>query len=383
MNKKKSLYVVLFLSIAFNGLVVWYDVFPTIWPKVQNRYFPDATLSSIEVSESEVERKVYAAAESMLFSLEPVTVWHEPRGFTDSILKLRSITTTAEFQLDNYPGAFLLKGLFDYSLTEKKQDLHKFQEYFDNYILSSDYEIRRIDQVPVGLVALDLFKTTGENKYYDFSKKVFRYVESLMDEDGLLSYRKGQTNLLNDAIGLTVPFLVEYSQKVDGRGLEIAQRQIQFYVDYGLSEEGYIPSHAVDKKRRIPIGSSNWGRGIGWYLIGLSSYYKETGEFEKEYRGLLNTLKALRNEQGLWGQFPGSKDRFDASASLMFIFAELQNDPDAYSKSEVMSLMKNFISVGGEVLETSGDTYSANYYSSTFGKSELSQGLLLSIISQL
>ena len=66
----------------------------------------------------------------------------------------------------------------------------------------------------------------------------------------------------------------------------------------------------------------------------------------------------------------------------MFIFAELQNDPDAYSKSEVMSLMKNFISVGGEVLETSGDTYATNYYSSTFGKSELSQGLFLSIISQ-
>src|SRR5690554_2440614 len=383
MNKNKSLYVVLFLSLALNGLVAWYDIFPTIWPKVQNRYFPDATMSSIEVSESEVERKVYAAAESMLFSLEPVTVWHEPRGFTDSILKLRSITTTAEFQLDNYPRAFLLKGLFDYSLTEKKQDLHKFQEYFDNYILSFDYEIKRIDQVPVGLVALDLFQTTGENKYYDFSKKVFQYVESLMDEDGLLSYRKGQTVLYYDAIGLTVPFLTKYSQVVDGRALEIAQQQIQYYVDYGLSEEGYVPSHAIDKKTKIPLGSNNWGRGIGWYLLGLSSYYKETGEFEKEYRGLLNTLKNLRNEQGLWGQFPGSKDKFDASASLMYIYAELQNDPDSYSKSELMRLMRSFISVEGEVLETSGDTYSTNYYSSTFGKSELSQGLLLSIISQL
>ena len=249
--------------------------------------------------------------------------------------------------------------------------------------MSPDYEIKRIDQVPVGLVALDLFQTTGENKYYDFSKKVFQYVESLMDEDGLLSYRKGQTVLLNDAIGLTVPFLTKYSQVVDGRSLEIAQRQIQFYVNYGLSEEGYVPSHAIDKKRRIPIGSSNWGRGIGWYLLGLSSYYKETGEFENEYRGLLNTLNKLRNEQDLWGQFPGSKDKFDASASLMYIYAELQNDPDSYSKSELMRLMRSFISVEGEVLETSGDTYSTNYYSSTFGKSELSQGLLLSIISQL
>lgn len=383
MNKKKRLQVILVLSITFNVLVVWYDVFPTIWPKVQKRYFPDTTLSSIEVSESEAERKVYRAAKSMLFSREPITIWHEPRGFTDAILKLRSITTSDEFQLDNYPRAFLLKGLFDYAVAEKKQDFYKFQGYFDEYMLSANYKIRRIDQVPVALVALELFQITGSSRYYDFSKKVFEYVESLMDEEGILSYRKGQTILYYDAIGLTVPFLVKYAQLVDGRGLEIARQQIQFYVDYGLSTEGYIPSHAIDKKTKIPIGSSNWGRGIGWYLLGLSSYHKETGEFEKEYRGLLNTLKNLKNEQGLWGQFPGSKDKFDASSSLMFIYSELQNDPDSYSQSELMMLMKNFISVEGEILETSGDTYSANYYSSTFGKSELSQGLFLSISSQL
>lgn len=137
------------------------------------------------------------------------------------------------------------------------------------------------------------------------------------------------------------------------------------------------------RRQKYPSARIIGGEGIGRYLLGLSSYYKETGEFEKEYRGLLNTLKNLRNGQGLWGQFPGSKDKFDASASLMYIYAELQNDPDSYSKSELMRLMRSFISVEGEVLETSADTYSANYYSSTFGKSELSQGLLLSIISQL
>lgn len=236
--------------------------------------------------------------------------------------------------------------------------------------------------MPVGLVSLELFEITGDKKYLEFSKRVFGYVNSLLDEEGLLSYRQGQTFLYYDAIGLTIPFLVKYAELVDGSVLELARRQLQFYIDYGLSKEGYVPSHAVDKKRKLPIGSSNWGRGIGWYLLGLSSYHKATGEFEEEYQGLLSTLESLKNEQGLWGQFPGSKDKFDASSSLMFIYSK-PLIPNSNTKSELIAMMKKFISVEGEILETSGDTYGSNYYSRTFGKSELSQGLFLSIISQI
>lgn len=383
MNKRKFLlYAVLSISLLFNGLVVYFDVIPTIYPKIQDRFMSQDTFINKQITTEEMEQRIFESGKNMLISKKPVTVFQENNGFTASLLQKRHVTAAKEFQLDNYPRVFLFAGLFDYTKTNKQSmSLKDLQNYFDEEVINSKYEIRRIDQVPLGLIALNLYQSSGEQKYLIFSQQVFEYLNSLLDEDGILSYREGQTVLYYDALGLAVPFLVKYAEIVDTEVINIARKQIEFYVSYGLHSTTFIPSHAVNKKLKTPVGSSNWGRGIGWYILGLSSFHKATGEFEKEYHGLLNVLKELRNKDELWGQFPGSKDQFDASASLLFIYAELLNNPIAYTKEQLLNLLSPFISIKGEVLDTSGDTYGANYYSRSFGKSELSQGLLLSILS--
>lgn len=384
MNKRKILlYTVLSISLMFNGLVIYFDVIPTIYPKMQDKFMSQPTFFDKKITIEEMEQRVFETGKNMLISKKAATIWYEHNGFTASLLQKRHITTTKEFQLDNYPRAFLFAGLFDYVNKQQSTSLKDLQDYFDEEVINSKYKIRRIDQVPLGLIALNLYQSSGEQKYLIFSHQVFEYLNTLLDKDGILSYRKGQTNLYYDTLGLAVPFLVKYAEVVNKEALNIARKQIDFYVTYGLHATTFIPSHAINKKLKTQVGSSNWGRGIGWYILGLASFHKATGEFEKEYHGLLNVLKELRNKDGLWGQFPGSKDQFDASASLLFIYAELLNNPTAYTKQQLLNLLSPFISTKGEVLDTSGDTYGANYYSRSFGKSELSQGLLLSILSSL
>lgn len=381
MNKRKVLlYTVLSISLIINGLVVYFDVIPTIYPRIQDKLITQPTFSDKKINNEEMEKRVFETGKKMLFAKKAATIWHEHTGFTASLLQKRYIAETKELQLDNYPRAFLFAGLFDYA---KKQNINQkeLQEYFDKEIINSKYTIQRIDQAPLGLIALNLYQSTKEKKYLIFSQQILEYINTLLDENGILSYRQGQTILFYDALGLAIPFLVKYSEVVNQEALDIARRQIDFYTSYGLHKSTFMPSHAINKKFKTPVGSSNWGRGIGWYILGLSSFYKATGEFEKEYYGLLNTLKELKNNDGLWGQFPGSKDQYDASASLLFIYAELTNNPLSYTKEELLNLLSPFISIKGEILETSGDTYGSNYYSHSFGKSELSQGLLLSILS--
>ena len=162
----------------------------------------------------------------------------------------------------------------------------------------------------------------------------------------------------------------------------MARKNIEFYLEFGLSNSG-LPSHGVNKDTLTPVGSSNWGRGIGWFALGLSSFHAYTGEFAQEYGALVAILNNLKNNDGLWGQFPGSKDDFDASTSLLFIYAQLISQPCLYNSDEFIEKFTPHINSEGEILKTSGDTYSANYYSKTFGRSELSQGLFLSILSEL
>jgi hypothetical protein len=51
------------------------------------------------------------------------------------------------------------------------------------------------------------------------------------------------------------------------------------------------------------------------------------------------------------------------------------------TKHEILSKLENYINRDGEILQTSGDTYGVNRYSATFGKSELSQGMLLLLLA--
>lgn len=384
-RNKILLYTILSLSILFNVITFSLDTYPFLYPKIKRKYFPEKTLSNIDQN---TESLILSKSIEMAKSSKVAMVWNEPKGVTKEILLSRNITYTNEFRKNNYPRAFLNFGISEYLIKNNDSvNLQEFKGLFDKLIKDNGlpiFSINRVDQVPFGLVTLNLYREFGEEKYFTFSTEIYEYILSLMEEDGLIPYRQGQKIILNDMLGMTIPFLIEYSKiKNDPHPLEIAKNQLEYYIKYGVDKETFLPTHAIDRKTKVKIGPTNWGRGIGWYYIALAQYHQHTGEFKEEYDGLKETLLALRNPDNLWSQFPGGADTFDASATTMIMYSILLNNNTYFSKQVILEMLKPYISKEGEILHTSGDTYGLNNYSNTFGRSELSQGMLLLALSQI
>ena len=383
----KVIYIILILSIFLNIVFFYFDTIKFIWPKIQNRIVKKNT---IKVVNEETPELIYKKGLEMIASNKSFMTWNEPKGFTQELLLLKSkhYSKSKEYRLYNYPRAYLYYGLSEYFVkTQNKGKLLELKNTFDNFIGFENrktFKINRIDQLPFGLTALTLYDAFKEDKYLDFSKELYDYVLQSVAEDGIISYREGQEVVFSDTLGMFVPFLIKYNKYWENDDLlTLVKSQLDYYIRYGIDKDTYLPAHAVHRVSKIKVGSINWGRGIGWYLIALSDYYNHTGEYETEFKNILASINKLKTKEGLWNQFPGSYGKFDASATITFLYSLTIDENIHLKNNEVLSRLKPYISMDGSILETSGDTYGPNHYSSLFGKSEFSQGMLLLLLSQL
>src|SRR5690554_3758585 len=175
MNLKKRylylLYFVLAVSIIGNIMTLSLDVVPTIYPKVKDKYFREETLHKVD---STTENIVYQAALNMAGSSEVAMVWNEHQGMTNSLLSLKSTRHSTEFKKFNFPRAFLLWSISNYLTNQRlsNKQLSEIKILCDDYINiegQPKFTLNRIDQIPFGLVALNLYRHSEENKYLNFS----------------------------------------------------------------------------------------------------------------------------------------------------------------------------------------------------------------------
>lgn len=384
---KNKLVLLLTISLTVNLLVFIIDAIPLFKRKVESIYFQD---QHTILEEPDPEKIIVYKSLEMAKSNEPVMVWDEDelkqKGFTQTLFNLRFSDKLEEHKIFNYPRAFLYYGLSEYFIKSKDvKSLKEFKAVFDELIDKDGnpkFKFDKVDQVPFGLAALNLYKSFKEDKYLKFSNFIFRKLNEMKDGNEIVLYRKNSTMQFNDVLGMIIPFLVQYEKvRLDGEALKMAKNQLDFYIRNGIDKGSFLPTHGIHLNSKIKIGSANWGRGIGWYLLGLSSYSMETGEYQMELRGLLETLNNLKNKENLWTQFPGSSDNFDASPTTMFMYSNNVVNNGTYSKPDIIKLLGKYISTEGQIKLTSGDTYGINNYNTAFGMSELSQGVLLLLFS--
>jgi len=385
--KLEIVYIILIISLILNIIFFYFDIVKFIFPKIKNIIDRRNTITSINNSTPEL---IANQGLKILMTKKSLMEWKEPKGLIHELLLLGSkhYSTSKEYRLYNYPRAYLFYGLSEFFVkTQKQIKLKELKKTFDNFIgfgNHNTFEINRIDQIPFGLTALTLYEEFGEVKYLDFSKQLYVYLLKLRGKDGIISYREGQDVVFADTLGMIVPFLIKYNKYRENENLlELAKLQLDYYIQHGIDKASFIPSHAIHRTTKVKVGSINWGRGISWYLIALSNYYHQTGEFEKEFKNVLATLNKLRTPEGLWQQFPGSYGKFDASASTTFLYSLGFNEDTKMERIEILDKLKPYLRVDGCILETSGDTYGPNHYSSFFGKSEFTQGMLLLLLSKL
>jgi len=134
------------------------------------------------------------------------------------------------------------------------------------------------------------------NAYKPAFDAIYSLVLNLKGEDGTVAYKKYNTDYrFVDTIGFICPFLVHYGLHFNQpEAVELAVKQIKTYDDYGMLSKHSIPCHTYNVKTKIPVGLFGWGRGLGWYAIGLIDSWKalpENHQLKKNFQKVWFSLQ--------------------------------------------------------------------------------------------
>lgn len=295
----------------------------------------------------------------------------------------------------NFPLAFLLLGLLDrYESSGDTKLLEDIEQKCTELVSSSGqliFTFDKVDQAMFGLVFLRLYTIARAKKYLTASNEIYKNVLSYVGDDDIVRYRKGVDVAFIDTIGLVCPFLIMYTDITDCKSARVlAEKQVNHVLDTGLDKDGILPFHAVDLNLNAPLGSINWGRGIGWWVLGLAPLAaKSDKDHPNKYftalQKILAFLERARLDNEYWPQFIGhtNDNTIDSSATLMFLLAAQQAGIRHIESQELLSVIGRCIDSSGKVINASGDTIYINKYSRVKGASELAQGLMLSLISEV
>jgi unsaturated rhamnogalacturonyl hydrolase len=296
------------------------------------------------------------------------------------------------YKFFNFPIAFLMGGLLDYFDKFGDKDALKIVERRCKDLVDENGQLRftvdKLDQAALGMLFLRLYELTSTNRYLSAATYVFNGLQRFKGPEGLYRYRLGLDVFFIDTVGLLCPFLVRYAGVLGLTcALADAEKQVEFALARCIEPTTGLAFHAFDLKREQPLGSVNWARGMGWFVLGLAAVAL-AGRQLKSVEALRRSaiiLDALREAPGYWPQFLGHTNdcEIDSSASLMFLYAFQRSGLWLIDSAEITKLAAQCVDRHGRVIQASGDTIYINKYSRIKGPSELSQGLMLSLIAGL
>ena len=190
-----------------------------------------------------------------------------------------------------------------------------------------------------------------------------------------------------DTVGMICPFLFLYGLEYGKRdAVELAEKQIREYVEFGLHPVLKLPAHCFDTATLAPLGIYGWGRGCGWLAVGLMDSYLclssnsnsfsdgtdlgDTKRFIMEQMvSLAGALLPYQAETGAWCRQVAARDAGDSSATAMlaWFFGKLYDlSGDETYKTAADKAREFLISAtrrDGTVDFAQGDTKGIGFYS--------------------
>lgn len=342
-----------------------------------------------------VQCAVAQAANGMLSSPRVLMSFNDDESLYAMLAKLKSrmLGKRAHYSYAyfNFPLSFLLLGLLDHYIASRDKETlrnvkSKCEDLLDD-VGELKFTFDKIDQASFGLVFLQLYELTHKDRYLTGAHHIYEGVQNFRGEDGLYRYRLGLDVFFIDTIGLLCPFLVRYAEVISNRLIKAdAERQVKFALECCVEPNQGLAFHAFDLTTNQPLGSINWARGMGWFLLGLSAVARSGDTyFMSAMQRYTDILMSMREPYGFWPQFLGHTNdkNIDSSGTLMFLYAFQQCGTFKIDATLISAFAGQCIDSDGRVIKSSGDTIYINKYSRQKGLSELSQGLMLSVVSEI
>lgn len=252
--------------------------------------------------------------------------------------------------------------------------------------------------VDCALLSYAVMKVDSSERYKQSFDYTYNLIKELIGNDGTVKYRKSMASYRYvDTVGFICPFLVRYGIEYNcNEAIELAVNQIKEYYKYGFDKESKIPFHAYHIKNKYKLGLCGWGRGLGWFALGLidtwlelpdnNKYKKELEEIIVEYTKAI--LKVQLDNGGFGWTVTRKESRIDSSttATLTWYLINASSIESISNKCKVASkkALDYLISVtkrDGAVDFSQGDTKDIGVYSMLFDILPFTQGLVLRTIS--
>ncbi|MFF2888888.1 glycoside hydrolase family 88 protein [Paenibacillus sp. NPDC057967] len=296
--------------------------------------------------------------------------------------------------LQDWQRASLLLGLSE--LPEESGVKHEMERFLSTTFTDKGDWRNAPRHVDSAILAYAVMKIPGiqADRYRPALDAIRRLIEDHVGEDGTVRYRNAMREYRYvDTVGFICPFLIAYGMKFgDTTSLELAMKQIRAYVKFGFHEGLGIPAHAYDISSEAPLGLIGWGRGLGWFAIGLIDMWSELPSNHVYKRELRHVVKAfaeavmkLQQPGGSWSWTVTRKEsRPDSSATVTLAWflikaAELEelSAPAMKCVEKAMHYLRGVTRKDGAVEFSQGDTKDIGVYSTLFGILPFTQGFAI------
>lgn len=257
-------------------------------------------------------------------------------------------------------------------------------EHIDGAILA--YAVMQLDFIDI-------------DKYKQALDYIWNLIQEHVGEDGTVKYR----NFMNDyryvdTIGFICPFLVCYGKRYNKpECIELSINQITEYNKYGILNNHYIPCHAYKLGNNIPMGLYGWGRGLGWYAIGLIDTWNELqliNEHKKTLEEIIITFAKsameFQHKNGAWSwTVTRPETRLDSSTTATLSWFMLNaskidaiSDECIASYNKAIKYLMKVTRRNGSIDFSQGDTKDIGVYSLLFDILPFTQGFAIRAINK-
>jgi len=303
--------------------------------------------------------------------------------------------------IQHWQEAALVMGLAEY--LKRNDDLQVRQEmtkFLNSKFDSQGQWVEQPKQVDAAILAYAVMKLDGvdTDRYKAAFDAVWEMIQDHIGQDGTVAYRKFMQNYRYvDTIGFICPFLVAYGVRYGKQEcVDLAVRQIQAYEENGMLDPHYIPSHAYQVENKVPLGLYGWGRGLGWFAIGLIDAWTELPEghpyksvLEESVKRFARAASSFQQSSGNWSWTVTRREcRPDSSTTATLGWFMLQ----ASQIEEISELCKDSADKAvrylmqatrrnGAVDFSQGDTKDIGVYSMLFNVLPFTQGFCIRMMN--
>ncbi len=208
----------------------------------------------------------------------------------------------------NYIDGCMMTSLYQlYCLTGDKKYYDFIENYIDYYIFDDgtirgyDLQTYNLDNLNEGRILIDLYKTTGKEKYKKAMDLLYRQIqEQPRNKYGLFWHKAIYPNQVwLDGLYMAQPFYLRYEKEFNGgKNVSDVVNHFNTVQKYMYDEGENLYYHGWDctrqsfwsKDSEYGLSKSFWLRSIGWYTVGMVDAIDYMGEQSEDREQMIANL---------------------------------------------------------------------------------------------